>query len=215
MLLQYNSQIYNNNEIVTRDMDSMSEYLNFIYPLFKVTKDVTVLEVGPGPGWHTDMILSYQPKELTCVEPDLDREVHLSDWFTTAKLVNADIFDYLKDDIEPVDVVVACGVIYHFHSPFHFLETVVNKVNPKHLLLETIKATDSMSIAIENVNEQAQRIIKNNHKHVKLCLVAGTTYIIQAMTDMGYKLVEQKDYNESHRHKTNLCIMHFERIDNE
>lgn len=210
-MLLYNSKMLSLNP----DTPKMVDYLNLIYPMFEITKGATVLEVGPGPGWHTDMILNYQPKELTCVEPDLDRETHLNDWFTSAKLINADIFDYLKDEIEPVDVVVACGVIYHFHSPFHFLETVVNKANPKHLLLETIKDTDNMSIAIENVNEQAQRIVKNNHKHVKLCLVVGTTYIIQAMNDMRYKLIEQKIYDESHQHKQGLCMMHFERIDNE
>ena len=214
-MLNYKSQLYNKTDSVKNCMDSMEEYLNLIYPIFEVTKNATVLEVGPGPGWHTDMILSYEPRELTCVEPDLVRERHLSDWFTKSKLVDADIFDYLKNPIEPVDVLVACGVLYHFHSPFHFLEVVANNLNPKHILLESIKDEESMSIAIESVNEQAQRIIKNNYKHVKMCFVAGTKHIIQAMTDLGYRLVVQQNYNESHRHKFNLCMMHFERIDNE
>jgi SAM-dependent methyltransferase len=194
---------------------NMEDYLNLIYPIFKVTKDATVLEVGPGPGWHTDMILSYQPKELICVEPDLDREVHLSDWFTTAKLVNADIFDYLNGDKKPADVVVACGVIYHFHNPFQFLELIVNKVNPKHLILESVIDEHSYNIATERVNDQAQRIIKGNYKTVNYCFVVGTKYIIQAMKDLGYLLVVKHNFDEKHNHKATLSMMHFERIDNE
>ena len=197
------------------DVTSMTEYLNMIYPLFEVTRNATVLEVGPGPGWHTDMILTYDPKELTCVEPDLVREHHLTDCFDEPKFVDADIFDYLKNPIEPVDVVVACGVLYHFHSPLHFLEVIANNANPKHILLETVQEVESINLNIENVNEQAQRIVKNNYKHVKMCFTAGSTYIIQAMSDLGYILVKHCNYSEAHRHKARLCMMHFERIDNE
>lgn len=234
-MLKYDSQLYHSNDTIKKSMDDMEEYLNFIYPIFKITKDATVLEVGPGPGWHTDMLLSYKPKELTCVEPNLessayntlhdlltistgiivDKETHLTEFFTILKLVNADIFDYLKNPIESVDVVVACGVLYHFHSPFHFLEVVVNNANPKHLILESLNEEETLNLSIENVNEQAQRIVKNNYKHVKMCFVAGTKYIIQAMDDLGYTLVEHCNYNEAHFYKAKLCIMHFERIDNE
>jgi len=211
-MLKYDSSIV---QIDPDGIIMMTDYLNLIYPIFEVTKNATVLEVGPGPGWHTDMILSYEPKELTCVEPDLVREHHLTDWFTEPKFVDADIFDYLKNPIESVDVLVACGVLYHFHSPFHFLEVVANNLNPKHILLETTHEEEAISLAIERVNEQAQRIIKNNYKHVKMCFNAGTKQITQAMTDLGYKLVKHQNYNQSHRHKANLCMMHFERIDNE
>ena len=214
-MLTYKSQLYDLNVAIKNYMDDMEEYLNFIYPIFKITKDATVLEVGPGSGWHTDMILNYNPKELVCVEPDLIREHHLTDHFNETTFVDADIFDYLKDPIEPVDVVVACGVLYHFHSPFHFLEVVVNNANPKHLILESVIEEESINLNIENVNEQAQRIVKNNYKHVKMCFVAGSKHIIQAMADLGYTLVEHCNYNEAHKHKAKLCIMHFERIDNE
>lgn len=120
------------------------KYLNFMFDCFSMVRNKTILEIGPGFGWHTKIMLKFNPEKIICVEPDErfeSEEVYKK---------NTDIItfhsctanDYYSRNNESVDIVVCCCVLYHLHSPIHLLEKIINVSKPKYLLIETVNGDD-------------------------------------------------------------------------
>ena len=209
------------------NMDSFEPYLHLISSNFENVTDKNVLEIGPFDGYHTDLMNVFGVKTVTLV-PNSDACQYLKNNFDQSNhtVINDDIFNYLATDrTGQFDFVVCCGVLYHLHSPIYLLEQIVNKVNPKHLLLETVDSKERSDCPYNNLtydfqpeimNVPGNRYILNNNKSVQLNLSASMNLFEYCMGEMGYKIIkktkmfEMEDIHPS-KHHTSMVV--FERID--
>jgi SAM-dependent methyltransferase len=119
-------------------------YINFMSNCLSKVKDKTVLELGSFGGWHTEIMLKFNPKKIICVEPNkecIEEEVYKKNTGTIT-LHSCTANDYYTYYNDLVDIVVCCGLLYHLHSPIHLLEKIINISKPKYILIETIDNSD-------------------------------------------------------------------------
>lgn len=209
------------------DMGSFEPYLHLISENFKIATDKNVLEIGPFDGYHTDLMNVYGVKTVTLVEPNKDACEYLKSNFDQSKhfVINDDIFNYLTNDrTGQFDVVVCCGVLYHLHSPIHLLEQIVNKVNPKHLLLETVDSKERSDDDYSSLTYNFQKEVLNtpgnryalNNKAVQLNLSASMNLFEHCMGELGYKIIKKTkmfEIENMHPSKFHTSMVVFERID--
>lgn len=188
-------------------------YLDSLYPYFDICRDKNVLDIGPYIGIQSQVILSQSPKELTLIEPNKSACTTLKNTFNNenvnVNVINDDVFLYLQN-IHPFDVVVCCGVLYHFHSPLYFLELIANRISPQYIILETF--TQILEIHEEGDNTPGARHLMNEWKSVNMSLKIPKEIIITAMENLGYKL-KTKDETIIKPHVTKrpfFCI--FEKV---
>jgi phospholipid N-methyltransferase len=210
------------------DMGSFEPYLHLISDNFKIATDKNVLEIGPFDGYHTDLMDMFGVKSVTLVEPNSNACEYLKNNFDQSNhtVINDDIFNYLSTDrTGQFDFVVCCGVLYHLHSPIYLLEQIVNKVNPKHILLETVDSKEQSehpyhqlpySFQPEVTNVPGNRYALNNSKSVQLHLSATMNLFEYCMGELGYKVIKKTKMFEienihSSKHHTSMVV--FERID--
>jgi len=109
--------------------------------LNKYCKNKSVIEFGPLNGYVTEVILETNPKHLTCVEPDpmMIHELSGSKFSQIDELLSGTANDFYNESLQhKADVVISFGVIYHLHSPLHFIEQIVNKSLPEVVMLEPL-----------------------------------------------------------------------------
>jgi SAM-dependent methyltransferase len=159
-----------------------------------ITPNSRVLEVGPFDGWFSDLILQKSPSYLELVEPNVYAFDRLTEKYknNTAVSVNrADIFDIIKTySVQSFDVVVAFGVLYHWHSPLEFLEQVSNLLDPTYFCIDNVGAK-YIYISDEELNIGGSRNIVDTKKTANLSLALPGDIISKAMTNLGY---EEKFY---------------------
>lgn len=152
--------------------------------------DVTssVLEIGPFDGWFTDCILEKNPKYVQLIEPNaLAYSKLLSKYarHSNIDIRNLDVFEALNIYTKKFDVVIAFGVMYHWHNPFEFLEQVVNFVKPIYFCLDN-PDPDQIYISKEEINVPGNRQVSPIRRSVNLSLAVPSQYIETAMTDLNY-----------------------------
>jgi hypothetical protein len=151
---------------------------------FNVCKDTHVLEIAPFKGHQTQAIVKYPVKSLTLVEPNRQAINGLVNNFSTAKVINDDIFKVYKSRL-PADVVVACGLLYHLHSPLYLLELIANQSEPKYIILDC-PHFNSVNANIELPNTPGNRYTTDNWKSVNYIVTLPFDYINQALAHLGY-----------------------------
>ena len=115
-----------------------SKYLDYVSTFLSVVQGKTVLELGSFGGWHTELMINLGAKSITCVEPNLNIRNNDIYKHNNIKLESCTANDYyLGTNVSTVDVVTCLGVLYHLHSPLHLLEQIINKSQPKFLIVET------------------------------------------------------------------------------
>lgn len=164
-----------------------SKYLDYISTFLSVVQGKTVLELGSFGGWHTELMINFGAKTITCVEPNLsicDNNIYKHD---NIKLESCTANDfYLSTNISTVDVVTCLGVLYHLHSPLHLLEQIINKSQPKYLIVETTY-NDKTYISDEVYNVPGNAIAD---KHISTPISAN---LIMSIDDI-VKCVETTNY---------------------
>lgn len=162
------------------------DYLNELSPYFEDCKNSDVLEIGAGT--HTNLILSKTPSSLTLLEPDiLGYRKLVALYSEVCTIVEEDVFFYLNEP-RKFDVVICCGVIYHFHHPLWLLELIVNRINPKVLIIETF-GYHELKFRNESDNQLGHRQLKNNWKSCKMALIMHSDNLVKAMDNLGYDTV--------------------------
>jgi SAM-dependent methyltransferase len=121
-------------------------YLNFMSNCFSMVRNKTILEIGSGFGWHTKIMMTFDPKKIICVEPDkrFEHEEVYKKNTDMITLHSCTANDYYARNDELVDMVVCCCVLYHLHSPVHLLEKIINMSKPKYLLIETVDGNNTV-----------------------------------------------------------------------
>lgn len=145
-----------------------------------------VLEIGAHVGAFSKLILAKAPAFVELVEPDLTASTYLSPLCNDrVVLLKESIFDLLPNyNAGDFDVVVAFGVLYHWSSPFEFLEQVVNNIQPKYICLDN---PDNDQIVAKHEDLNISGNLFTNRRAVGISLHLPPALITQAMENLGYK----------------------------
>lgn len=154
-----------------------------------VTPETSVLEIGPFHGAFTDLLLAKNPRHLQLIEPNQFAFTNLTKKYSACRNVairNDNVFDILNQpQVEQFDVVVAFGVLYHWHNTFDFFERVANLVKPLYFCVDS-PGSSEIYISREKQNELGSRQVSVAWRSVKFSLVWPADYIETAMDDLGY-----------------------------
>lgn len=188
-------------------------YINYIKDDFRIVENRTVLEIGGFHGEHSKMILEHNPLSLTIIEPNLTAYKKLKEKFPNLTILKEDVYDTLYRK-EKFDVVVCCGVLYHFHSPLYLLELMTNNAQPTYFICDTYIGSDNF--VDEYTNSIGNRIVLDNNKFVKKSFLPSKETLVQSLEDLGYSLIKYvnlqnlKDLN-IHTAKRNAQYMIFKK----
>jgi len=163
------------------------DYCNLLNRYFAICKNKNILEIAPGGGWHSKLILAQCPTELTVVEPNKNANSQLTK-LNIDNIVNDDIFHYLQTK-QSFDVVVCNGLLYHLHSPIYLLELITNMVSPEYLILESTHQ-ENFHITNEIDNIPGYRHVDINWQSCKINLLIPNNYYMIMMTNLGYELIQ-------------------------
>ena len=199
--------------------NELTDYLKTIHPYFSVVSDKTVMEIGPQFGWHTALSLSYNPKSITLIENDINVvELLNKDHINNNKVtvIQDDIYHHLTVNNTKYDVVVCCGVLYPFHSPFHLLELIANQCNPETVIIEYpygfIKKSNEITFGEEQINVLAERWVNKDWKPVRLKILISSDLLITSMQQLGYELIEVADDIQKGTTATKVSLYIFKKI---
>jgi hypothetical protein len=159
---------------------------------FNVCSNKTVLEIAPFKGHQTQAIIKHPIKSLLLVEPNKEANKRLIELFPSATIINDDIFNVYHNKFL-VDVVVACGLLYHLHSPFYLLELIANQSSPEYIILDSVHQ-EAIRIDNELPNIAGNRFTTSRTwKSINYHIDIPFEYIDQALTHLGYKRVSKID----------------------
>ena len=164
---------------------------------FYLCSDKTVLEIAPFGGNQTQAIVKYPIKSLLLVEPNQTCNAKLIEFFPTATIINDDIFNVYHNKVL-VDVVVACGLLYHLHSSLYLLELIANQSDPEYIILDSIhRPPPGIIIKNELLNVPGNRYTTAPAwKAVNYSISLAFDYFDQALTDLGYKCINKIELAE-------------------
>ena len=189
------------------DTELINEYLDKIYPYLKICENKKILEIGPFNGTHTQVVKSHNPQKITLVELNEQALFTLKHYHADCEIVEDDIFHYLEQTRE-FDVVLCCGVLYHFHSPLYLLELIVNRVSPKFVCIESYDY--SLQTNQEDDNTPGARQLAPGWKSSNISIKVPKEIIITAMQNLGYKLNVYDDSLVKFKNRPFFCV--FEKI---
>jgi SAM-dependent methyltransferase len=206
--------------ILGNDDPNLMQYLQRIYPNFEICQDRKVLEIGSFHGNHTRIISHYKPKHITAIEPMTDAHQYLYQFpIDNLEVHSCDIFSYLEKNHE-FDVVVCCGVLYHFHSPLWLLELIANRINPTYIIMEGFfKYLEGHHAIIDKeiMGVPGARAEFSNWKHISLRLALSYEVFLKAMEELGYQLINSQDFLpedfDIKFHKTNITFTVWKKIE--
>lgn len=104
-----------------------------IIQLFFRQSPMTVLEIGPGHGDHTDALIDLG-HFVTAIEPREEAEVFNRNKITvSSEVVRKDVFKHLPR-VRKWDVAMALGVTWRTHSPYYLFDLMMDHSN--HILID-------------------------------------------------------------------------------
>jgi hypothetical protein len=189
------------------DTKLINEYLDKIHPYLKICENKKILEIGPYNGTHTQVVKSHNPQKITLVELYEHALIALKQNYSDCEIVENDIFQYLEQPRE-FDVVLCCGVLYHFHSPLYLLELIVNRVSPKFVCVESYDYL--LQVVQEDDNIPGARQLLLGWKSTNITIKLPKEIIITAMQNLGYKLNVYDETLVKFKNRPFFCV--FEKI---
>lgn len=157
---------------------------------FTVCKENSVLEIGPHEGIHTKLIVQHNPKYLELIEPFERTAEYCKLIVGVDKVIKNDVF-FVIDDNHPMDIVVCCGMLYHFHSPLHLLELIVNNCNPVYIILDCVENFKNIEFLPEQDQLIANRQIKPNWRSAGFSLIVPFDIVERSLKKMGYTNIKK------------------------
>jgi len=128
--------------------DQAPEYFNFMKDTFSLCKDKTVLELGAFEGRFSNLILQNTPTSLTVVEPNDTNPGYNTELRELVDFHACTLNDYYNHTKKKVDVVIACGLFYHLHSPLHALELILNHSDPDIIIMDSPEINDLLNMSL-------------------------------------------------------------------
>jgi hypothetical protein len=103
-------------------------------------------------------------------------------------VIHNDVIIELQENSKQFDVCVCLGVLYHLHSPLNLIELIINKCQPKYLLLDCVTAPHPLVFLDEVPNKPGNCQTVKEWKSCKLNFVIPFFIYNQSLHNMGYKL---------------------------
>lgn len=176
------------------------KYIETIYPYFSIVNGRSIMEIGPQFGWHTVLTLNNNPKSITLIENDNNMVAILKqtlslDSNSNVNIIHDDVFHQLAINDTTYDIVICCGVLYHFHSPLYLLELIANQCKPEIIILEyphvnQSKEDPEITSEPEEINVLSERWVNPGWIPIRLKIVMHTNLLIQSMNQLGYTVYE-------------------------
>lgn len=148
-----------------------------------------VLELGPHDGIFTQWFIRSAQVEVVEKDPHMAQVLH--DVYNTKIIIHQeDAHEYLRvTNQNYYNTVIIFGFLYHSHAPLDVLESTVNNLAPKHILLETWDLGIPILIKDEQENIRGNRFV--DKKNCGLAITLDDYYYCKAMKNLGYKLVKK------------------------
>lgn len=157
-----------------------------------ITESSRVLEIGPGNGFFSSLIFEKNPKKYTMVEPNPISVNDLQLRYPDSEIIHDDIFRLIPLMENAYDVVVAFGVLYHWSSPFKFLEDIVNIIQPEFICLDNPKC-DGIVVKDEICNIPGNFWKLDQRRTVDLSVHLDSNIIKKAMQNLQYECLLKRD----------------------
>jgi len=168
---------------------NLVEYKQHMNEYFSLCADLSVLEIGPYLGLHTEIITSNKPKYLELVDANPLNLKELGRIEGVDNIVIDDVLHYLQKP-KKYDVAVCCGVLYHLHCPLYLLELIANNVDPEWVILDCKQDLPELSFIVESDNVTKNRFTVGDWQSAKLSIVAPFEIVNLAMQNMNYQLIK-------------------------
>jgi len=187
------------------EKEQWNKYLEWSYEEFfsSIESHESVLELGPGPGHHSKLILKQDPSYLMLVEPEIFSAQGLKKSIKQKSIQNASIYHNGYEEFfsqrRPFDVVVCCGLLYHLLAPLHLLEKIVNHSTPNKIIISNIDVEEDGVVPYEydykhNPLGRSNGMFIQNPLNYWHKLSSGT--VKKIMESSGYKCVKELDTKE-------------------
>ena len=180
-------------------------YFKDIQNFFDCVDNKTVLEIGANWGNHSNIVLKNNPKKLTLLDSNETYFNYLKNKFQNYNNVEVlcdDAFLFINQNSEKTDIVMLLGVLYHFHSPLHLIELVVNYLNPQTIILDyptspveqtkfednffVTETNESCYIRHEDTNFKSWRNTRKDWKSINYSILIPLYHIDKSLKDLGY-----------------------------
>ena len=194
---------------------TLNEYKSFMYDeYFIVCKEKSVLEIGPHEGIHTKLIAQHNPKYLELIEPFERTAEYCKLIVGVDKVIKNDVF-FVIDHSHPMDIVICCGVLYHFHSPLHLLELIVNNCNPEYIILDCVENFENIEFLPEQDQLIANRQIVPNWRSAGFSLIIPFDIVEKALAKMGYTNIKKHQLGPDidYKRKQNFWVGLWKRVE--
>lgn len=177
--------LYDIETLARTEFDSAQQYLEFCADqYFTVCRGQSVLEIGPGDGRHTKLIMRQDPITIELIEGHEPCKAQLED-LAVRELHQDDVMLFL-DRPRPFDVVICLGVLYHLHSPLHLLELIVNHCRPRMIILDCVMAPQHLQLLPEPKNMYGSNQPRSNWRSCDVNIVLPFLTYLQVLEHMGY-----------------------------
>jgi SAM-dependent methyltransferase len=174
-----------------------SDYHDFLHTEFLDDLDNKhIVEIAPFTGAQTQIIYRSDFLSLTLIETNPDAVQHLVQTYPRARVIHEDIFEaYEKIDLT-CDVVICLGLLYHLHSPLYLLENIVNRSQPRSIILDSVHCgfLGQGGLMAENINVPGNMYTKR--KAVPRSVAFSYPDINTALTDLGYLQSKYHDLDQ-------------------
>lgn len=166
-----------------------TDYFSFINKTyFPICKNQRVLEIGAFNGDHSKLIVQHTPVYFEIIEGNASVIKRLENIPKIDKVIHNDVMIQLQENSKQFDVCICLGVLYHLHSPLHLLELMVNKCQPKHILLDCVTAVHPLVFHSEIMNLPGNCQTVVGWKSCELNFVVPFFIFNTSLHNMGYQL---------------------------
>jgi len=172
--------------------EQWDKYLEWSYKEFfsGIPVGSNVLEIGPGYGFHSELIQRQKPAFHRVVEPGIYEVERLKD-------IGCDVISQSYQDFyterRPCDVVVCCGVLYHILTPLDLIEKITNLSMPDKIIISNIEVNDDGMAEYNyehDVLGRQNRMLYDNP--IKYWQKLKSSTLSNIMRSQGYKIIKQK-----------------------
>ena len=208
-------------------------YFKDIQNFFDCVTDKTVLDIGAKHGHHAEIILKNNPKKLTLLDSNQEYCNLLKNKFenyNNVEILYDDAFLHVNQNSEKVDVVTLLGLLYHFHSPLHLIELVINHLNPKTIILDyptgpmeqkefqnnffVPESVNFCRIRLEQTNYKSWRNTRTDWKSINYSIIIPLYYIDKSLKDIGYSATVISNPKEQYpEYKKMMTFIKYEKVD--
>lgn len=207
-------------------------YFKDIQNFFDSVKDKTVLDIGAERGYHAEIVLKNNPKKLTLLDSNEAYCNNLKNRFqnyNNVEILCDDAFLFINQNSEKADIVMLLGLLYHFHSPLHLIELIINHINPQTIILdyptgpvEQIKfennffvpeTNECCHIRHEETNHKSWRNTRKDWKSINYSILIPLYHIDKSLKDIGYSATVISNPKEQYpEYKKMMTFVKYEKV---